>query len=72
MSYAKIAAQNAAPEERQAHPDTSLLTTPADVAQGPTSPQGAPEDLAAAEKAHGASTVAAWSRGPGPLLVRPG
>ncbi|GAA5861008.1 hypothetical protein JCM3774_003225 [Rhodotorula dairenensis] len=51
MSYAKVVAKNAPPEERQAHPDTSLLTTPEDVARGPASPGADPADVAA-EKAH--------------------
>lgn len=50
MSYAKVLAKNAPPEERQAHPDTSLLTTAEDVAHA--APTVAPEDLTA-EKAHG-------------------
>lgn len=50
MSYAKVVAKNAPPEERQAHPDTSLLTTAEDVAHA--APTVAPEDLTA-EKAHG-------------------
>ncbi|KWU44834.1 Proteophosphoglycan ppg1 [Rhodotorula sp. JG-1b] len=49
MSYAKVLAKNAPPEERQAHPDTSLLTTAEDVAHA--APTVAPEDLTA-EKAH--------------------
>ncbi|POY73290.1 hypothetical protein BMF94_3624 [Rhodotorula taiwanensis] len=51
MSYAKVLAKDAPPEERQPHPDTSLLTKPADVAHGPTSPRSPVPDLTA-EKAN--------------------
>lgn len=63
MSYAKVLAKNAPPEERQAHPDTSLLTTAEDIAHA--APTVAPEDLTA-EKAHG-KLLQARSRAPSSL-----
>lgn len=54
MSYASVLAKNAPPEERQVHPDPSLLTRPEDIEHSrPISP-GAPADDLVADKVHSA------------------